>query len=362
LLDPSYDNQAGFFQRPALRRREGAVKRGRLTPLTSPGEVAVRWWRSFAAFGALSLLVPSSTLGGTITGVVRRASDGAGLPNFAVRVYDASTSLVTTVATDDGGAYSVTGLPSGTYFAHVAPFDFTRLDLMPELFDGLPCPPRAPTDCRIASGTPISVTAGATTAGIDFSLDPASTISGTVVAADTGAPLSRRVAAYAADVEVAFAQTNASGQYTLAGLAPGLYRVRASIPFAPFDKYVDTWYKDVCVGCAGTPSAVIVPPSANVTGIDFSLASGGTISGTVTCEIGPRISSTHQVSSRTALPALWSVPRHWGRNCDRRRQVVRGSIALHTPSPSQVCRQASTICWRVTDHSRGRISFPQAGC
>jgi Putative Ig domain/Carboxypeptidase regulatory-like domain len=248
----------------------------------------VRWWRSFVSFGALSLLVPSSTLGGTITGVVRRASDGAGLPNFAVRVYDASTSLVTTVGTDEGGAYSVTGLPSGTYFAHVAPFDFTRLDLMPELFDGLPCPPRAPTDCRIASGTPIFVTAGATTSGIDFSLDPASTISGTVVAADTGAPLSRRVAAYAADVEVAFAQTNASGQYTLAGLAPGLYRVRASIPFAPFDKYVDTWYKDVCVGCAGTPSAVIVPPSANVTGIDFSLAAGGTISGTVTCEIGPR--------------------------------------------------------------------------
>jgi hypothetical protein len=226
--------------------------------------------------------------GGGFTGVVRRAADGTAIPNFAVHAYNASTSLVATVATDENGAYSFTGLPSGTYFARADSFDFSFLDLMPELFGGVQCPPRAPTDCRIASGTPISVTAGATTSGIDFSLDPAARISGTVVAAATNAPLgSVRIAAYLADVEVAFAQTNASGQYTLPGLAPGVYRLRTSVACTSCENYVDTWYRDVCVGCAGTPTPVPVAPGANVTAIDFSLALGGAISGTITCEIGP---------------------------------------------------------------------------
>ena len=50
------------------------------------------------------------------------------------------------------------------------------------------------------------------------------------------------------------------------------------------------WFGGVCVGCPGTPTAVVVTAGATVGGINFSLAAGeaaGAISGTVTCEIRP---------------------------------------------------------------------------
>jgi hypothetical protein len=235
--------------------------------------------------------------GGSFTGTVRRAGNNQLLPGMQVQVYNASTSLVTSVATDNSGNYSVDGLPAGSYFAR-ATFNpgIAVQNVLPELYGGLPCPPgpdltdptslfRPDFACRIASGTPIVVTEGATTAGIDFSLDASATITGSVVADGTSAPLAQiPVVVLSGDLEVARGETTSSGVYIVAGLPPGIYRVRTA---AAIGAYANEWLGGVCVGCSGTPGTLVVGPGANVTDINFSLGVGGTISGTITCQMGP---------------------------------------------------------------------------
>jgi hypothetical protein len=240
---------------------------------------------------------------GIFTGTVRRASDGTGIGNLNLHVYNASTSLVTIgtvfspVTTGPDGTYSVGGLAAGTYFARVSIGSSSPtggIDFIPEIYGGPLCPRHVPvTDCRIASGAPIVVNAGATTSGIDFSLDAGATISGTVVSEDTLTPLANvPVAAFAGDVQVADAGgfgtvgTDGAGQYTLRGMPPGTYRVRTMPRPSPPSNYVNEWYNDVCVGCPGTPAGVAIGPGAHVAGINFSLATGGVISGRVTCVPG----------------------------------------------------------------------------
>ena len=138
---------------------------------------------------------------GKFTGTVRNAG-GAVVPGVQVDVYNASTSVVTTVTTASDGTYVVGGLPAGTYLARAAT----------KLYAGLPCPT---SDCRIASGTPITVITGATTAGIDFSFDAAplsAALSGTVLQDGSMTPLGGvPVRAYAGDLLVASGTTNALG-------------------------------------------------------------------------------------------------------------------------------------------------------
>ncbi len=240
---------------------------------------------------------------GIFSGTVRRASDASGIGGLHVHVYNASTSLVTTgttfspVTTGLDGTYSVGGLAAGTYFARVS-FGSSSptggIDFIPELYGGLPCPRHVPvTDCRIASGTPIVVNAGATTSGIDLSLDAGATISGAVVAEDTLAPLANvPVAAFAGDAQVADTAgfgtvgTDGAGQSTLRGLPPGTYRVRTLPRPSPPNNYVNEWHDNVCVGCPGTPAGIAIGSGAHVTGINFSLATGGVISGRVNVYAG----------------------------------------------------------------------------
>ena len=232
--------------------------------------------------------------GGGFTGTVRSASNNQTLPDVQVQVYNASTSFVKGVVTDFSGNYTVDELPPGTYFARTTTTPGISVqNVLHELYGGLPCPPNVnPTDptalfrpdsaCRIASGTPIAVTDGASTSGIDFSLDPSGTITGAVVADGTSAPLAGvSVVVFRGDVEIARTETTNGGLYIFAGLSPGSYRVRTALTQG---NYVNEWSNGVCVGCADVPGAVTVGPGALVDGINFSLAPGGTITGTITCQ------------------------------------------------------------------------------
>ena len=225
---------------------------------------------------------------GLITGTVRRAADATGIGNLLINVYNASTSFVKSAVTASDGTYVVTGLATGSYLARASVGDGTPtppFDFVTELYGGIPCPRLAPeSDCRIASGTPIAVTAGSFTAGIDFALDKGASISGTVVADGAATPISGiNVTAYVGDVAMGGALTNAAGQYTIAALPPGRYRVRTAMAFMS-GNYVDEWQNGVCVGCAGAPATITVGAAQVVAGIDFSLAAGGTITGTIFCD------------------------------------------------------------------------------
>ena len=48
--------------------------------------------------------------------------------------------------------------------------------------------------------------------------------------------------------------------------------------------YIDEWQNGVCIGCPGAPVPITVGAAQVVAGIDFSLAAGGTITGTIFCD------------------------------------------------------------------------------
>jgi hypothetical protein len=103
--------------------------------------------------------------GGVITGMVTDITTGVGLPNVAVEAYASDGRLGRAVVTPDGGFFTIDGLPPGTYYAKAVPVASTPYDQM--LFDDLPC-----HACSPLSGTPITVTQGAQSGGVNFALRP----------------------------------------------------------------------------------------------------------------------------------------------------------------------------------------------
>ena len=101
----------------------------------------------------------------SITGTVTDAATGLPIANEGyVLLYDAGGSYVGLDRTDGVGVYSFVGLPTGTFFVRT---DFDAY--FDELYDDLPCP----ISCDVTAGTPVSVTFGATTSGVDFGLGEA---------------------------------------------------------------------------------------------------------------------------------------------------------------------------------------------
>ena len=222
----------------------------------------------------------SLTPGGRISGTVTDAATGLPLANVYVAVHTSTGSAVTSGRTDSSGVYtSYAQLPSGSFYARTS----NNLGYSDEVYADISCPSGA---CSVTSGTPISVTAGTTTAGIDFALSPGGRVGGSVTDAVTGLPL--------ADVQVGISDwsgrgvttvhTGASGTFvTGEGLRSGVYYAQASS--AP-GGYVAELYDDIpCTGgwCTATSGApILVTAGATTTGIAFALQPGGRISGTVT--------------------------------------------------------------------------------
>lgn len=118
-------------------------------------------------------------LGGSITGTVTDEVTGDPLLGLHVVVADGSFNQ-RSAFTSSTGAYTVGGLPAGTYFART--FSATHLD---ELYHDLPCEPF----CNPTNGTPIPVAQGLVTSGIHFALARPISISGTVRDAVSASPL-----------------------------------------------------------------------------------------------------------------------------------------------------------------------------
>ena len=134
------------------------------------------------------------------------------------------------------------------------------------------------------TGTPITVSDGAPVTGIDFALDKGGSISGTVTdAATTAAVEGERVTIYdASGNDVAYGETDSNGDYTTSqGLPAGTYHALAESHSGYFSElYDDLPCTSGCDVTTGTP--ITVGEKEAVTGIDFALDKGGSISGTVT--------------------------------------------------------------------------------
>lgn len=113
--------------------------------------------------------------------------------------------------------------------------------------------------------------------GINFDLIRGSTISGVVLDSETGLPI--------ADVEIetqsvagpySHASTGADGRYTLRGIAPGSYRIRA---WADSQNYIQVLYGDTF--SSDDAKLVTVRGTEPVEGVNFDLSLGAVLSGRV---------------------------------------------------------------------------------
>jgi hypothetical protein len=215
--------------------------------------------------------------GGSITGTVRNAGTGAPLPYVGVRVYrDGVATSSFRASANASGAYTVGGLPTGTYYVVTDSGDFVD-----RLYGGPTCPYQV---CKLTEGTPVHVTTGGTTGGIDFALSPGGRISGTVRDAASGLPVNVEVELWlysssgkALDYTYA---AEGTGSFALQGMATGTYYVRAWSP-----EYVMQTY-DSLPGYTPIPgaTAIVVTAPETTTGVDFQLARGGTITGALAVE------------------------------------------------------------------------------
>jgi hypothetical protein len=219
--------------------------------------------------------------GGSVSGVVRD-SFHAPLENAKVTVYDATgVYLVDSERTVSDGSYLVEALETGVHYVHTMGFE----GQIAEVYDDLACL----GECDLAAGSPVTVTAGLLTPGIDIDLDDGLRILGAVTEEGTGRPIEDAlIYVYdAAGDQVAHTYSVADGSYaTYQGVPPGPYFVRTA--FAGY--YVNEWYEGGAVydsepcrsGCdlsAATPVLVTSPGGA--AGVDFELRIGGRIQGQV---------------------------------------------------------------------------------
>lgn len=211
---------------------------------------------------------------GHIEGTVRDEATGLGIPYAQIDIYSADGGNYSYGYADSAGRYLASKLGSGSYYAVAYSNDY-----LSELYDNKPCA----NGCDVTGGTPIPVTVGHSTNGIDFSLTPSGRISGTVRDAESGRVLNGNVIIYDVNGNYVRDAYVDHGDYTAGGLNTGTYYV-----YAESDGYLGQVYANLpcpnqqCSPVGGTPISVVL--SQTVSGIDFQLPLGGKIAGKVTDE------------------------------------------------------------------------------
>lgn len=211
------------------------------------------------------------TKGGSISGTVLANASGAPLAGAHVEAYLTTAPRVKhhTLTAEDG-TYILDGLITGQYIIHANLEGYVG-----EYYNDVVNP---------LDATLVQVTEPNDTAGIDFSLANTSAITGVVICAADGAPISGAVVAVRtllsdshgrANRFLHSAKTNENGEYTIS-VDTGYYLV-----YCKADGYDDEWFDNAEEAASATPVQVVSGEHAI---IDFALASLGGISGKVTNE------------------------------------------------------------------------------
>jgi hypothetical protein len=227
--------------------------------------------------------------GGRVAGRVVDAATG--LPILAtVELFGSNEGMAAYGSTDESGNYITTigQLGTGLYRARASAVGYRT-----EYFDDVPCPLDA---CNPASGWPIAVTAGATTPGVDFRLEPATgSIAGVLTYNGAVEPLLDQHWVELFDGQGSYLGRTLSyfqcappscnpswTRFRFDGLDAGVYRVRTNLGLGwILDELFDN---RPCAGGQCAPASghpVAVRPGLETPGIDFDLSSGGKISGSV---------------------------------------------------------------------------------
>lgn len=251
-------------------------------------------------------LAPSTTTG-VIAGKVTDTTTNAGIGDVLVVITEESGPAVSVARSADDGSYTSDPLPPGRY----------RVQFV-TLFSERAATARYSGEfhndaATFAASTPVPVVAGEQ-AVVDAGLAAGASIAGTITGTGAGPLAGVLVVAFDdAGTPRAFATTGANGAYTLGGLRPGSYTVRA-ITSLVLDGtargFADGGYDTT----PATPDLTPVPVAAGaaVTGIDIALAAGARIGGTVsTGDSGEPLAQVLAVFIRTsgATPALAGLAR-----------------------------------------------------
>lgn len=209
--------------------------------------------------------------GGTIAGVVQ-SSSGTALADIEVDVYRdgelTPEEVASTVSAGDG-SYSIGGLAAGSYLVRFANAFQPAASWVAQYYADQP---------TAATAKPVTVSEGATTAGVDASLVAGGTLSGTVRDSAQSPVAGVRVEVLQSDgAYVSGTDSEAGGSWSVGNLPAGGYLVR----FVPAGmNLLATYYPGAATQAAAQP--VSLATGAAVGGIDATLAQGSSISGTDT--------------------------------------------------------------------------------
>ena len=220
--------------------------------------------------------------GGTITGMV--TYNGNPVVNMAVYASDTgATGNYGSAFTDATGNYIIVDLAAGSYKVS---FDGPSAGYISQYYNNAP---------DAASATPVSVTIGATTSGIDAALALGGSITGRVTY--NGNPVAN-LAVYASAGTAGIGITDSAGNYSIAGLPAGSYLVSFD---GPSSGYTAQWYNNATDAASAT--LVTVAIGVATTGIDAALLQGGSITGRVTYNGNPVANMAVYANDTTAAGA-----------------------------------------------------------
>jgi hypothetical protein len=177
-------------------------------------------------------------VGGQISGKVTDTSSKAAIQSIQV-----CASVMGTgegggcTTTSETGEYTLRSLATGEYRVEFSAPYGSSLEYVEQYYNA-----------KASSGeaNPVSVTAGATVSGIDAAMVLKGQIAGKVTDATTKAAVGGiQVSVYQTTgyyYPIAYATTNSSGEYAVAGLTTGEYRIEFSVPYGSSLNYLPQYY------------------------------------------------------------------------------------------------------------------------
>ncbi len=257
---------------------------------TATGSPTVAGWAQVAVASSATTANIDATLagGGQISGTVRNGA-AQGLPNIEVQVQTRDGEFGGSACTASDGTYSVAALPTG-YYQVVFSTDGGCPNGAGNYLDST----YGASSPNHSNGTPVAVTQGQTTSGINQTMPTGSEITGTVT--DGSAQPVANVAVYAFQASgpysgpVGSVCTAANGSYAIVGLQPGTY----SVGFVPLttpgtcggtSNYVPQYYTGSAGGAAtlGGALAFMLGAGTVKANVNATLTThGGEVTGTVT--------------------------------------------------------------------------------